>query len=244
MAFVFFIWAIGSHAYVFGQNTAFVMPGALLRFIPVVNNARMPGRAIVVVSLAVAMLAAIGIASYATRRRRPGLAAGCAAILVFLELLPAPFPLVAADCPPIYSRLIGRPEPGALAELPLAIGDGFSAITPSDHRRLVCQTIHQRPIVGGFVARLPPAPLERLRSDPLLAAWLRMSGDKTGAPEATPVPAGRLAAERLEANGIAFVMVHTLAASAELRQQVESMGLTPVAEDSERVLYLARPSTP
>jgi hypothetical protein len=241
----FFVWALGSHAFVFGQNTAFVMPGALLRMVPVASNARMPGRAIIVVSLALSTLAAIGVARYSARRRYPVFVAACAAIVVFLELLPAPFPLAAAECPPIYRMLIDRPEEGALAELPLAISDGLGAITPGDHRRLVCQTIHERPIVGGFVARLPPSVMERFRADPLLAAWLQLSGARAGVADAVPLPERRAAAESLAADEIAFVMLYERAASPELRHYVEQvMPLTAIARDGERTLYRVDPSGP
>ena len=59
--------------------------------------------------------------------------------------------------PGIYETLRDRPEGGTLCELPLGIVDGFGGTGQLDSRTLFYQTIHGRPMVGGFVARLPPA---------------------------------------------------------------------------------------
>src|SRR4051812_25571092 len=57
---VFGIWALGPWLTVIGRQTPLIMPALFLRFVPIVANARIPGRAMVVVYLAIAMLAAIG----------------------------------------------------------------------------------------------------------------------------------------------------------------------------------------
>ena len=47
---VFFVWALGSHVHAGGYNTGLIMPATLVRYLPIVSNARMPGRTILVVS--------------------------------------------------------------------------------------------------------------------------------------------------------------------------------------------------
>jgi hypothetical protein len=230
---VFFVWALGSHVFAFGRNTAMMMPELLLRFVPIASNARMPGRAMVVVYLAVAILGSIGAADYSARRRRPAVALSIIAIVVLAELFTAPFPIVPIECPAIYQTLRDRPERGSVAELPLGVADGLGAITPMDNRMLVCQTIHRRPLVGGFVARLSPQVLAAYRADPLLAGWLRLSGDALAeVPRDLQTPA-----ERLKADGIDFVMLHRATASAAMRSYVDSLPLTLIAEDEDLVLY-------
>src|SRR5437762_1015810 len=70
---VFLLWSLGTHVHIAGRNIGFITPAAFLQFIPIVSNARMSGRAMVVVYLAVAMLAAMGVAELRTRRARAGL---------------------------------------------------------------------------------------------------------------------------------------------------------------------------
>ena len=126
-----------------------------------------------------------------------------------------------------------------MAELPLGLGDGFGAVTPIDPWMLPCQMIHQRPMLGGVVARLPRNVLVRYNADPLIAAWLRLSGARADVVPDGPLPTRELAGERLAMNGIAFLILHRGTASPELREYVERvLPLTPVAEDGDRVLYV------
>jgi hypothetical protein len=218
---VFFVWALGSLVHTAGVNTAMIAPEFLLRYVPLAANARMPGRAMVVVYLAVAMLAAMGAAKWRTGLRRPGLAMLLVAVLAFADFLVAPFHLAAVDCPAIYQTLRDRPERGTLAELPLGIGDGFGPVSPIDRWMLACQTVHERPMLGGVISRLPRNVLVAYNADPLIAAWLRLSGARADAVRDGPLPDRELAAERLKANGIDFLILHRGAASSELREYVE-----------------------
>ena len=67
---LFFVWALGSHLLVAGRNTALLLPAALRQFVPVLSNARMPGRAMVMAYLAIAMLAAFGLAELRRQHSR------------------------------------------------------------------------------------------------------------------------------------------------------------------------------
>jgi hypothetical protein len=236
---VFFVWALGPHLLALGRNTGMILPEALLRYVPIVSNVRMPGRAMVMVYLALAMLGAIGAADWSARYGRPSMALFVTGIMVFADFLAAPFPLVPVECPSIYQTLRDRPERGALAELPLGLGDGLlGELTPVNHQMFVCQMIHGRPLVGGVLARLPPNVLPAYEADPLLAGWLGLSGARGDIGRGGPLPDAELAGRRLKADGIAFVLLDREAASPELRDYVEHvLPLTLVAQEKNRVLY-------
>jgi hypothetical protein len=239
VAGTFFIWSLGSHLHIAGWNSGLLTPAALLQFVPLVSNARMPGRAMVMVYLALAMLSALAIATYHGRHRTPA----TGALVVFLavaELCAAPLSIVRVDCPSIYFTLRDRPERGALVELPLGFGDGLESVTPVDNRlMLACQTVHGHPLVGGFVARLSPRVVASYRSDPLLAGWMRLSG-ATGF-EDIPLLDGPAAADRLRADDIRFIVVNRTTASSTLQQYVErELAVTKIAERDDRVLYVTR----
>jgi hypothetical protein len=237
---VFFVWALGSHVHVAGSNTGLIMPEALIRYVPIAANARMPGRAMVVVYLALAMVAAAGTAS--RNWRRPTAFCAAMAVAVLAECWIAPLPLASTECPPIYQVLRDRPERGALAELPLGLGDGFGDITPLDRRMLVCQTVHERPLVGGFLARLPASVMAAYRADPLIAAWLRLSGARADAVGNDAMPDAAAAGPRMDRDGIAFVLLNRRTASAQLREYVEHvLPLAVVSEDAERTLFVRIP---
>jgi hypothetical protein len=238
IAAIFFVWALGPHLMVFGFNTGMILPQTLLRYMPIAANARIPGRASVVVYLALAVLAGIAVASW----RRQGRGAGMVIALVLavaVDYIAAPFPLVGIDRPAIYDTLRAQPADGALLELPVGIRDGLTSRGFLDHRVLAYQTMHRRPIVGGFLSRLPPSVQTAYAADPLIDALLVLS-ERDARPE-RPVPDRSQARSLLMANGIAFVMLNRETASPQLVEYVDNvMPLTLVASDGPRSLYAVR----
>jgi hypothetical protein len=235
---VFCVWALGPHLMVFGINTGMILPEVLLRFVPIVANTRIPGRAMVVSYLALSVLGAVAVSN---RRdsRWPRLILVLVTMVLVVDYFPAPFPLTPLDRPAIYDVLRDRAEVGAVCELPLGIRDGSGVRGAFDDRVLFYQTIHQRPLVGGFIARLPAAVITTYQGDPLLAGLLRLSERPTAATAAWQLPDRLLAAERLRLNGIAFVVLNRDLASAALIDYVQRvLPLTLIAESGGRSLYL------
>jgi len=235
------MWALGPHLMAFGRNTGMILPETLVRFVPLVSNARVPGRAMVVVSLAVAVLTASAVRQWRARSRRPTAILVGVTLLVVVDYLPAPFPLVQLDRPAVYQTLRDRSEPGALCELPMGVVDGFGESGTLDRRLLFYQSIHERPIVGGFVARLPESVLAAYRADPLLGALLGLSDSGPGRRDAQALPDRSLAADMLQRDGIRFIMLNRSTASSALIEYVERvLPLERVAQDSDRTLYITK----
>jgi hypothetical protein len=235
VAVVFFIWALGPSLTIGGLNTGFYLPAALVRFVPIVDNARMPGRAMVMVYLAAAVLLAVGMTSVWTRRRGSMAVVGA---LVLLDFLPAPFPLYTPDRPAIYATLAALPA-GAVLDVPLGVRDGFGEIGALDPRTLYYQTLHGKPMVGGFVARLPATLLPRLERSPFLSVLLRLSAGEVVEPEL--LDASRSTANAFLARfGIRYVVVNTTTASADLQQYVTSLPVVELETSGERRLYVVR----
>ena len=86
---LFAVWALGPSLSIGGLDTGVLLPQTLARYVPIVANARIPGRAFVMVQLAGAVLVALFIAR---REWSAGLAAVLTAAVV-CESLAAPFPL-------------------------------------------------------------------------------------------------------------------------------------------------------
>jgi hypothetical protein len=224
---------------VFGINTGMILPQALLHYVPIISNARIPGRAIVVAYLALAVVGAIAAAEWRQGSRHGLLVLAGASLVLAADYLPAPFPLTTLDHPGIYETLRDRPERGSVCELPLGIRDGFGEHGSFDDRVLFYQTIHGRRLAGGFVARLPQAVTTAYEDDPLLAGLLRLSERQGAVGASRPPPDRQLAAERLREIGIAFVVLNRRTASPSLAGYVERvLPLTRIAEDGERSLYL------
>ena len=234
---VFLLWACGPHLMLLGANTGMVLPQAALRYVPLLGNARIPGRAMVMVSLALSVLVAIAMATWRPARlgRRTILAVAVAAIAI--DFIAAPIPLTSLDRPPIYETLRDRPESGAVCELPMGLLDGFREVGLLNPRTLMYQAIHGRPMTGGAISRLPPSVTRAYEQDPLLSALLALSSPNPT--DDGELPDGDVAAERLRANGIAFVMLNRRLSPPALVDYVEkTLPLELVAKDEERSLYV------
>jgi len=241
---LFFVWALGSHLHAFGWNTGMILPGTLLRFLPIVSNARVPGRAIVMVYLALAVLSAVAIADWRTRSRHNELLPLVLGLAICVDFMSAPFPTTRVDCARTFWTLRTQyPSTAAVAVLPLGLADGFGDLAPFDRSTLACQSVHQRPMVGGFIARLSPRVVAQYRSDPLLAAWLRLSGARPGVvPIQTTLPSRELAARQLQADAIGFIMLNRQTTSDDLRNfVVKTLPVREIAADDQYVLLRVEP---
>ena len=234
---MFLLWALGPWLTAFGRQTPLILPAIAVRFVPIVANARIPGRAMVVVYLAVGILAAVGFAQLESSGRRTRLLAWCLAAGLILECLPARPSLYTVLTPATYSALKAATHGGAVCELPFGMRDGFGELGSLDEATLLYQFVHERPLVGGFVARLPPGMVPAYEAMPILRSFLRLSsGTSASAADAAFTP--RDAADMLTSAGIAFIVLDRRRASAALRDYVESrIELRRIAEEDGRVFY-------
>ncbi len=171
---VFAIWALGPFLTFAGANVGLPLPQALARFVPLVDNARMPGRAIVCVYLALGVLMVLRLAA-APVFARPVVQWALVGAIAF-DYLAAPIPLTALDRPAVYEQLATIHDEGAVIEVPFGIGDGLTAGRGSQDRRLLYHaTIHGHPVVGGYIGRMPPAVAQAYGAMPVIGNLLRLS---------------------------------------------------------------------
>ena len=235
---VFAIWALGPHLVAFGQRLNILLPAILVRYVPIVANARIPSRAVVVVYLAVAMLSAFGFALL--RARQLGVLAWALLMGVVLDFLPRPVHVLELDHPALYDVLKSNQTPGSVCELPMGLRDGFGETGRFDSRTLWYQTIHGRPMTGGFVARLSPRLVGAYSDAPVLGSLLRLSSGKPLAGELIPAPAEASAA--LRAQNIRFVVVNRNGAPPDLLQYQTCLAVaTPCDRRGARSLLGAGP---
>jgi hypothetical protein len=183
----------------------------------------------------VSVLLAVALAK--SKPRAPYLIA--IAVLLLVDFLPSPIPLVALDRPAAYVEL-GRRPAGAVLELPLGIRDGFGEVGRLDHRTLYYQTFHHQPILGGFVARLPQSLTRDLQASPTIRVLLQLS--RGMGVDASEQAAGLSAAPRLFGDrAVRYVMVDTRATSPELRAFVAQLPVERTFAADGLELFVVRP---
>jgi hypothetical protein len=229
----FAIFALGPFLMFGGYALGLPLPQALARFIPLIENARMPGRAMVCVYLALGVLMTLRLATLETRPSRssrlgvPAVQWALVALLAF-DYLNAPIPLTALDRPVVYDRLASVDDNGGVIEVPFGIGDGLSqGIGDQNRRILYYATIHGHPLVGGYIGRMPPGYVAAYEAMPIVGNLLRLSNGETATEES--------AAQMLP---FRYLVLDTRTASPELIQYVKSaLDMDLIASGDGKELY-------
>jgi hypothetical protein len=157
---LFLILALGPHPQLRGvQYDSITLPYFYLAQLPFLNAMRAPTRCMAMVSLFGAVLAGLGcrcLFSWLERRRSGGklaaVATGFFTVWILVEQLqfPLSFPMTPARTAehPLYQALRNEPESAVVLDLPLP-GLRYPNL-------MFYQTIHQKKMLGGYVARASP----------------------------------------------------------------------------------------
>jgi hypothetical protein len=241
IAVVFFVWALGPWLKIGGFDTGLLLPQNLAARVPILSNARMPGRAMAVVMLAVAMLCARAIAG--APRRRP-LYALVTIVAVLIDYLPAPYPLVQLRIPTIYADILAAGGEDVVCELPAGVRDGFGSMGRFDDQTLFFQIVHEHRLLGGFAARVPARIKTAYLQLPVIRSLFRLSGGGTADPAdatASAADAGRA----LRDAGIRYVVLNRQTAPPPLASYIESsLPLVFARRDGVRDLYIVSEGAP
>ncbi len=234
----FGVLALGPFLRIADVSTQVPLPWALLRYVPLLGEARMPQRFAVVAVLGFAVLFAQALSAlgrrYPARRRAILTAVGLGLVL---ELLPAPRTLHEVRVPAIYSVIATDPRPVRVLELPFGISDGLVSIGQFSAAALVHQTVHQKPVIGGYLSRIPADSQRFHLANPVLSVLADLS-------EGRIPPDDRLATARAAAPdfvrqaNLGYVVVDTSRTPAALHEfAVGAFSLTRVSTSEQYVLY-------
>ncbi|MGI8586902.1 MAG: hypothetical protein ACR2M0_04340 [Chloroflexia bacterium] len=143
-----------------GGTTGIPLPYLLLRNLPFVSISRVPRRFVVLADLGLDVLAGCGVAfllAWVRKRsvrlrpathRLPEFAALVLLLALSLgELATLPQPVHKVSLSPFFSKLAGEPGDLPLLEMPI------TTHYVRDHARMFYQTVHGKPIFGGYIAR-------------------------------------------------------------------------------------------
>ena len=229
---LFAIWALGPYLFFFGRNTGLLLPQAFTRFVPVLNNARIPGRALVVVDLCVLIAFASLLAGFISSRSR-----AVATVLVcagVIERLATPLPLTPLPDHGVYEEIADDGGSDTVLTVPFGIRDGFGERGSFETDALYGQIIHHHRLVGGFVARLPPRIAAWYTENEPFNTLLTLSERSTVSqwPDCDAISRG------LHEASVSWIVLYEADAAADLSAFVRTrMPLTRVAADRTRTLF-------
>lgn len=235
---VFALLALGPFVHVAGINTQIPGPWAFARYLPLVRLARSPARFAIVAMLGLSVLFALALCYLGERwprRRRTLLAA--VAVVMCVELIPAPRPLHSASVPRFYARVAADPRAVRVMELPIGVRDGTGSIGNFTARSQFFQTVHGKPLIGGYLSRVTRRHVAEMREDPLLDALVTLSEGGTLDPAAEGALVARGPAFIRRA-ALGFVVIDNARATPALRDfATRALGLTRIDGENEFDLY-------
>jgi len=168
---LFALLALGPRLHVAGTDTGVPLPYALLQQVPYLGATRVPARFAVMVSLAVAILAASGFKRLSVRGSTVLCIVAIAAIGA--EYAVAPLPLRPVKVPVFYRTVAQERGEFGIVPLPMLLEAGPRGGSLGRGNQLLqyYQVVHQKPITFGHVARGPQELLDFYQRRPVLR-WL------------------------------------------------------------------------
>ena len=234
--------ALGPFVHIAGHNTHIPTPWTFLRYVPIVSLVRSPSRFAVVVTIIVAVLFAMALGRISEKfpeKRRLILA--MVALLLAVELWPAPRTLYSAEIPRLYQRVGADPRENLrVLELPVGVRDGASSMGDYSALSQFHQTLHGKALVGGYLSRVSQKRKRMYQQLPVLNALMQLSERKPLSPE-DETRAREGADNFLSRTRLGYVVIDSSQASPELAAFARDLlGLRPIVVEGTRTLYVPR----
>ncbi len=236
------VLAMGTYLHIGSLNTWMPLPFYVWRLLPVMGNVRVPERWMAVGSVAWGVVLALGLTVLAKRYPRFGrwIAAG-----VFLFVLAENWPGVRAVPPPpreaVYDTLRAQ-GPGAVLTLPFYVGDSSIGAGNTQAARLAfpwdhlwAQTFYEKPVLGGYIGRIPRRLIKNYKEDPLINRLITLEEKN---PPYSPPPTPQQVCQSISRLGITYVLVYPQATPGEAWQDLQkSLSLIPLHTQQDIALY-------
>lgn len=173
-----FVLALGPTLTVLGQqefsflgSRKIPLPYNWLWYLPIIGGLRVPSRFAVMVMFASAVLVAITLTWLfniinKTKWKKVLLpvSATCVTGLIIFEFLPAPFMTNDLFLPSYYND--ESLFKGTVLDIPFGLQSGFRKIGRPEGKYQFSQTVHGRPMIGGYVSRIPNQEYDKLAGTP------------------------------------------------------------------------------
>ncbi|GAB4352619.1 MAG: hypothetical protein Kow0099_36810 [Candidatus Abyssubacteria bacterium] len=237
---VFAVLSLGSHLHVLGRDTEIPMPFIVFESLPILRNLRAPGRFAVMFMLCVAVLSAFSLTAFFQKIRTlrgKTLAVALVSSLVLLEYLAVPYPMYQTDAPPIYEEIRRDKEDVSILEIPLGWYTGYWHIGEWDPITYYYQSVHQKRVMGGAVARCPVNKALWISSLPVIRTIIKLQ-EEEGIPASIITDDRHAAIDLARSLRIRYVIVQQSHAETDAHKYLlQVMPLRKIYEDGRVLVY-------
>ena len=164
-----------------------------------------------------------------------------ATVLLLVEALPAPRVLHSAEVPSVYRIIASDPRDVRVLNLPFGLRDGLSSHGNTTAAWQFFQTVHEKPIMGGYLSRLSAFDVEFYQRRRVTRVLMDLSAQRPVSEARLHEAITRAREIRMELN-VGYVVVNTRLSSQRLADFAkEAFDLQWVATDGDYTLYRAAP---
>jgi hypothetical protein len=244
LALVVVSLAVGPFLRVAGIDTFLPTPWTFVRYVPVIGEARMPGRIAIVAALAIGVMFAGALAALARRAgRRRRLVLAAVGVLLACELWSAPRTLYSAAIPRIYGTIARDARPVAVLELPFGLKDGLLSVGDFSPGSQFRQTAHGKPLLGAYLSRISPSKRAAYEARAVTGALITLSA-RQPLDDAHRAAALAAAPAFLADSHLGYVVMDEARTTPALRAfAIQTLGLTEIDRSDGFALYVPAAAT-
>lgn len=231
--------AVGPFVHVAGVNTFVPGPWALLRYVPILAETRMPARYAIPMMMAFSVVFALALGRITARHHayRRAILAVIGAAMIF-ELTPYPRALHSARVPDVFRIIRDDPRDVRVLNLPFGFRDGEWSQGNFTAASQFYQTFHEKRLIGGYLSRISPREMRRQHESITVRRLIRLSEGQT-LTQAELDEVKRRAPGFVDRARVGYVVIDVARTPAALRElAISAYGLVQLAESDGYELYV------
>jgi len=224
------------------RGTSFSLPLPYLAwaYVPLLDAIRAPMRFVIVTALALIVLMAISLSTlFRLHPKSAPLVAAATLMIVVVEFLPGPIPLMSTRVPAPYTVIGKQSDRRAVLDLPMQWATGSRVVGDQSDDETVFMydaITHRHPMAGGSVARFPDGRLRQLEAIPVYRQIAAAEGDPRFTDRLT------FTEQDLWTLGFGYVVYHRDRPRPALLAHLSDLRLQVLADDGTVVAWTVHPA--
>jgi len=225
-------------------QTVGILPTIILHYIPFANSFRAPGRYTIMLMLFLPILGSVFLDRIVFPRAHRIVRTVLPVLLISalaVEYIQRPYSRATRIGVPAVYDFLSEEEDGSLLPIPFGVRDGLRMAGKERSRHMFYQTVHNKKIFGGMLARVSDSVFDFYQSDPVVSSLLRVQTNRTAE---ISVPTAQQVTEFANRCNLRYVVVEPGYIDSRIHQLVEEVFAGLIEErnviDSHLLLILAK----
>ncbi|MBU2540766.1 MAG: hypothetical protein KJ593_02590 [Candidatus Omnitrophica bacterium] len=238
---VFLLLSLGLFPHFLGRKIMIPLPFFIIYFTPILKNVRIPARFLIMAMLCCAILSSFSLVFIFDKLKKTWKKSFAAIIIIALisfEYL-ARVPIENIKPPLIYEQIKRDKQTGVVLEIPLGWQDSIKLLgEQSSVRAMYYQSIHQKPIFGGYVSRFPSSAAFYYLRQPIFVAILELQRTREIQLPKNISQEQKRVEEFIDSFNLRYIIIHSPYLNTPVHEYIENIfPLNKIYEDAKIVVY-------